>query len=580
MIFRKMAAFGMMLTLSAASIAALNPISIQESASIPAGTSLGVNYVATYTITSNLPFMMPTPFINRQSFVLGVGEFIITDNCNGLRLAPNQSCTITFALTPQTEGDKLATVYVTFGKNTYPIQVAAKTHSNFAGLLGVNYQPNHYISGSVLNGHDVFYIGTDGAVPLTNVRAELKQLKAAGFNTVRSYQTVEYAWIEIINQASDLGMNVVYEASIPQNGSNADIVTAVNVLNNVIDAVGASTFNSTVILLFAGHENYSSTDISYLTSAITQLQSALAAKGVTNVPVGSAVVSGNLVTPSSSIANDMATLGSTYSSGAPWGFDPYPFQWGVTPPNQAVTNSYLTNSIAWDYAEVIKQSFYQAPRTIFMAETGWATSGVGTYAGYFCATNNNCAPSVANAGAYLTALYTYVANIANNAGALVFEAYDEPAKDPVNSNDAENFYGVFDQNCNQKALSLLPNQSFSIAANPGCRGVNSGALLTFSGNPTSQSAFTITVTSNNNPVTGASNITVVEAANTNHSNPAINPWPFLLLFDGANLNIRGNADCNIAITVAGGKITAFTPDNCGGMNCNATYQTCFLPNPF
>ena len=264
-----------------------------------------------------------------------------------------------------------------------------------------------------------------------NVYLELLQLKAAGFTTVRSYQTVQYAWIEIIQQANALGMHVVYEADIPQSGNQTNITQALTVLNNVIDAVGTGKFQNTVVLIFAGHENYSNTNINYLTSAVKQLKNTLSKRKMHNVAVGSALVSGNLVTPSDQMIGDMKSLVESYTFNAPWGFDPYPFQWGTTPPDQAVKSRELINSIAWDYKKVKGQSFYKfAQRILLMAETGWATSGIGTYAGYFCATKNNCKPSVANAAKYLTTLYAFIKNPANKSGALIFEAYDEPAKDP------------------------------------------------------------------------------------------------------------------------------------------------------
>jgi hypothetical protein len=146
----------------------------------------------------------------------------------------------------------------------------------WTGLIGVNYNPNHYPHGAAFNHHDVFYVGSVGnARPITNVYAELGQLKAAGFTTVRSYQTVEYSWIDIIRRANALGMYVVYEAAIPQNGNQTDIANAVSVLNNVIGAVGAPMFQNVVTLVFAGHENYSDSNIGYLTNAIRRLNPSL-----------------------------------------------------------------------------------------------------------------------------------------------------------------------------------------------------------------------------------------------------------------------------------------------------------------
>ncbi|GGI88360.1 hypothetical protein [Legionella impletisoli] len=574
----------------------VNPIypRLTSNTSIPSMTSLGGVYLVTYTVTSNLPFTMPNGFNNSYAVSAPYDEFTITDNCQGLLLAPGQSCEISIGLNAQTTGQKSATVLLTFGKNTVPISILTVTSSallnrNWVGLIGIDYQPNHYPQGNAFNGHDVFYAGTINNSPITNVYAELSQLKAAGFTTVRSYQTVEYSWIDIINQANALNMKVVYEAVIPQNGNQANITAAVNLLNHVIDTVGVSTFKNTVTLVFAGHENYSNSDINYLTSAVSQLISALKAKGITNVEVGSALVSGDLVTPSPAIAADMTALGNSYSAGAPWAFDPYPFQWGVTPPNQAVSNPTLINSIAWDYAKVNSQAFFQADKkTILMAETGWATSGVGTYAGYFCATSmsNPCQPSVANAGTYLTALYAYVKNTGNNSGALVFEAYDEPAKDPVNVDNAENFYGVFDTNCGLKDVSLLPNTSFAIASNPACKGfINAALLSVVGGSVINQPQFSVQITQTNPGSMADANMTV-PVATMNRTDANINPWPYFLVFNQAVVSMTGTGTgntCNVTVSVAGGVITGFSAVSCTGanvVNCNVGDSACFLPANF
>ena len=299
---------------------------------------------------------------------------------------------------------------------------------NWVGLIGIDYQPNHYPPGQIFNNHDVFFVGMDSTnAPVTNVYAELAQLKAAGFTTVRSYQTVPFAWIDLIKQAHALGLSVIYEAAIPQGGNQTSIDNALEVLKDVIGVVGVPTFNSTVVLVFAGHENYSNTNIAYLTSAISQLQSTLAGQGLSAVPVGTALVSGDLVTPGN--PTDMQTLINASSSSAPLGFDPYPFQWGVTPADQAASNASLQNSIAWDYVQVKKQPFYSNNKAILMAETGWATEGTGQWANYFCYLHNiPCQPSVANAADYLQAVYNFVRTTSNTSSVLVFEAYDEAGK--------------------------------------------------------------------------------------------------------------------------------------------------------
>lgn len=575
--------------LMAQSAFAIDPIAWTLTGTLPQQTQFGNHYLVTYTLTSKLPMPMPTPlFVNKETAT--VNEFVFSDACSGLALSPNQSCNVTVGFTPQTTGVKTADLVLIYGNNTVRLPalttntLGATLNSSWVGLIGVDYNPNHYPNGNAFNNHDIFFTDTANSAAVTNTYMEMSQLKAAGFKVIRSYQTVEYAWIDIINQASALGLKVVYEAAIPYNGDNSTITAAVSVLNNVIDAVGLSTFQDTVILVLAGHENYDGSNITYLTNAVTQLKTALTTAGVTT-PVSSALVSGNLVTPGNPA--DMHTLITSYSPSAPLGFDPYPFQWGVTPPDQAASNITLLNSIAWDYAQVQKQSFYVSPRAILMAETGWATAGTGQFANYYCYTQNNCAPGDVNAATYLTAVYHFVATPSNNSGVLVFEAYDEPAKDPVNPTDAENFYGVFDTNCNLKNsndTNLLPNTSYSPSTNFGCQGYVSGAMLnvvgTQPGSVTNQPPFTVTVTQTNPTTSQAANYSVT-VPNQDHTNANIYPWPYFLIYNNASITIAGQtsgASCAVPVTVASGVITF------GSVTCtNPSYlvtcssNVCYLP---
>lgn len=477
------------------------------------------------------------------------------------------------AADPVLSGD-LSTTGVQAGATTWP------------GLIGIDYNPNHYPAGNSFNNHDVFFVGTGPTNrPMTNVYAELAQLKAAGFKTVRSYQTVEYAWIDIIRSARILGMSVIYEAAIPQNGNATDIGKAAAVLKNVIRAVGVNVFTGTVTLVLAGHENYSSTDIKYLTSAIQQLQTALTNTNASTVPVGSALVSGDLVTPAS--PSDMQTLISSYSASAPLGFDPYPFQWGVTPPGQAASNVSLPNSIAWDYKQVESQPFYVSPRPILMAETGWATAGTGQYANYYCYQQGNCQPGVVNAARYLQALYGFVRNTNNRSGALIFEAYDEPAKDPQHANDAENHYGLFTSNCILKNgnTKLLPDTQFIPANNLGCQGFIRGETFAVVGTQpnavTNQPPFTVAI-QQTNPVTAGSASMSVAVPNRNRTNQDVYPWPQFLLFNGGKVTISGvtsGASCSVTATVSGptitwGTVTCTNPAQYP-ISCQGT--VCYLP---
>ncbi len=489
------------------------------------------------------------------------------------------------------------------GKRAHRLPVSFyKQHSNSGGLFGLNspagtpawvdligidYQPNHFPAGHIFNAHDVFYVGTDGAnTPVTNVYAELAQLQAAGFTTVRSYQTEPYSWIDLIMQASALGLSVIYEADIPQGGNQASTTAALQVLNSVINTVGVSTFRNTVVLVFAGHENYSNTNINYLTGAIRQIRAALAAKGLSSVPVGTALVSGDLVTPGNPA--DMQSLINASSSNAPLGFDPYPFQWGTYPADQAASDIALENSIAWDYEQVKNQSFYKAPKPILMAETGWATEGTGQWADYYCYNHNiPCEPSVANAADYLQAVYSFVLTPGNTSSVLVFEAYDEPAKSPTHPDNAENHYGLFDSNCSLKDLNtdLLPDTGFDPGTNLGCQGFTAGSTFsvvgTQPGAATNQPPFQVEI-QQTNPTTSLDASMDVPVPAVDRTNASVQPWPYFLLFDGASVKITGmtsGASCTFTAQVLAGVITWDTPSCTDPVQypVHCTGNNCFLP---
>ena len=485
----------------------------------------------------------------------------------------------------------------------------------FSGLIGVDYEPNHYLGANTLNSHDVFYVGNNNGVGITNVYAELVQLQAAGFTAVRSYQTYDYPWVEIINQANALGMKVIYEANIPQlpadtsyansgcpfaPGNQDYIPCAKAVLNSVITNVTPAVFNQTVILVLAGHENYCNqgnlippcngvSNITYLTTAIADLQTTLTTAGVTT-PVGSAVVSGNFVTPSQAISNDMVTLVNSYSTGAPLAYDPYPFQWGV-PSYAAVWGQPLsttvqnTNSLAFDYTKVVgsttppatpttvPQPFYTpAGRVLLSAETGWA-SGCGTVTGYACCPSS-CSPTLADAITYYQALYqtatsNFVTTAGYSIGVFAFEAYDEPNKITATGPSAEGYYGLFDSSCNQKAAGLVPSNS--LVSPNGCQGFSAGALLTVIG-PFS-GPYTVAL-SQTNPTTN--NDASIMLSSLGQVGPmASQLWPEFLVFPGATLTIRGNPSCTSTIQSIDGSqhITWAAGGTCNCKNDNS--NNCF-----
>ncbi len=588
------------------SVFAVNPILHELTIPFPSQISPSTgSATAMYTFTNNMPWTMTLPFVvkahicktsTRCSAVSS--EFSFDDQCTGQKLAPKASCTYSVTLTAQTRGEKEVLVsYEGYDHNVVKVRPALSTtviKNNIpATHIGVNYAPNHYPDGAlnIFNTQGVFY--TAGNPATTNIHAELVQLKAAGFQSVRMYGDLPAAyWIETINQASALNMNVIYEALIPENGGASAIALAQAELTAVITAVGSAQFSATVLLVFAGHENYDNTNEAYLQTAVTALQTTLDQNNAGTVPVSIAFLSEDLTSTNPSIIADMSLLINSFGDDAPIAMDTYPYQWGIPNPD-SVNNASTEQSIAWNYKTIAAEPYAQAPnptippRILLMAESGWS-GAIGTQPsppppytypiGYACDSVSPpylaCQTGVSYADVYYPLLYAFVNNPVNSSGLLAFEAYDEPSKASPPSN-AENFYGVFDSNCFQKSAVLVPN-NIMVAAT-GCQGYTDGALLVVNGTtPPAQPAFTIVST---NP------------AMTINVPSTLSNWPFLLVYNGATITLTGSVHtCSFNATVV-----SATPNNyiqfvntasCAGQGVSfiagtsSTNARCQLPNDF
>ncbi|MBI2785390.1 MAG: hypothetical protein HYX60_03410 [Legionella longbeachae] len=592
-----MIVFGVLIQSASATI---NPVDANlVSGHFPAKTYVGNSYTAVYQMISNYPGTMPGPL---QILTPGLSdEFYVTNQCSNKKLSQYEQCTVTVTLTPTSTGVKSAQLTMKYGNTKIKLPTLSTTSihggTSWVGLLGVDYQPNHYTPvNNQFNQHDDFIVGnangTDSTwpagTPITNVYEELKQLKASGYNTVRAYQTYDYIWVDIINQANALGMKVIYEAVIPQTGSQVDISAATSLLETIINDVTPAVFNKTVVLVFSGHENYCGTcgpgggsNVQYLLNAINSLK---AVPG-NQAPVGFAFLGPDLIAPPS---NDITTLVNAQSPGAPIAGDIYPFQWGVPVAQsvETISSSSAINSIGWDYYQMQQQSYYSAGRPILMAETGWATAGGQPTPPYACGGiygSGPCEPSVENEVAYFNGLipayinsyplYGFVNTSTNKAGVLVFEAYDEPAKVTIGS--MEDYYGVFDQNCVLKTYgstaNAIPNASFSQANYQGCNGYSDGAQLTVVGFPT----YNISITQSNPVTTQAANI-INSNVRASTMFPVSQMWPRYLVFSGATFTLTNTSNgntCNGTISVGANQVITFVVS--GQCNCNAQ-NTCFI----
>lgn len=584
------------------SVFAVNPILHELTIPFPSQISPSSGSVtAMYTFTNNMPWTMKRPFVvtanicktNTRCTAVS-SEFSFDDQCTGKKLAPTASCTYSVTLTAQKRGKKEVLVsYEGYDHNVVKVRPALSTtviRNNISAThIGVNYAPNHYPDGALnsFNIQSIFY--TEGNPATTNIHAELVQLKAAGFQSVRMYGALPPAnWIETINQARALNMNVIYEALIPENGGSAAIAAAQTELTAVITAVGSAQFSATVLLVFAGHENYNGANEAYLQAAVSALQTTLDQHNAGTVPVSIAFLSEDLTSTTPSIIADMGLLIKSFGDDAPIAMDTYPYQWGIPNPD-SVDNASVQQSIAWNYKTIAAEPYAQPPnptippRTLLMAESGWA-GAIATQpsppppysypTGYACAGSNSCQTGVSYAEVYYPLLYAFVNNPANSSGLLAFEAYDEPSK-VVDQTSAEDYYGVFDSNCFQKSAALVPNNI--MVAETGCQGYTDGALLVVNGTtPPAQPAFTI--------------VSTLPSMTINVPSTLSN-WPFLLVYNGAAITLTGASHtCSFDVTVV-----TDTPNNyiqftntasCTGHGVSFTAGTsltnarCQLPNNF
>lgn len=98
----------------------------------PAQSNVGETYNGTYVFTNNMPFTMPSPLYikNRVS-----GEFVVTDNCSGRKLASKQSCSVSFIFTPTTAGSKSLALTMEYDSNIVNLPVMYTSASTSSASL-------------------------------------------------------------------------------------------------------------------------------------------------------------------------------------------------------------------------------------------------------------------------------------------------------------------------------------------------------------------------------------------------------------------------------------------------------------
>lgn len=121
-----------------------DPIGWSQSGTVPAITQVNQSYSVSFTLTSNLPFVMPTPLriSNNSSPASAV---TMHDGCSGLRLSPKATCDVGLVLVPTQVGNQSLSVFMEYGKNKVQIPQAAIQSQTLAAA----YSP---LEGIVTNG--------------------------------------------------------------------------------------------------------------------------------------------------------------------------------------------------------------------------------------------------------------------------------------------------------------------------------------------------------------------------------------------------------------------------------------------
>lgn len=114
--------FFILLTLfSCQAFAGKNPIAWQLSGSFQNPVFASGSYSVTYTFTNQLPVQLVNPLVIEKN-ASPANEFSYVDNCSGVRLTPQQSCTVQINLNPTTAGQKSVQLTIAgYSKDRVPV---------------------------------------------------------------------------------------------------------------------------------------------------------------------------------------------------------------------------------------------------------------------------------------------------------------------------------------------------------------------------------------------------------------------------------------------------------------------------
>jgi hypothetical protein len=164
--------------------AGTDPIKPVQIGSIPSTTQFNQSYAVNFTLTSQLPFQMPTP-IEITNNSTPANEVTLVDGCSGQRLTPNQSCAVGLVLYPRTAGTKKLSFYMEYGKNKIQVpnpvittQTASGNTSQLQGTVTLGFP--HAIASNTPYSLS-FTFSNVGSTPLSGLTLAAQSGNTPGF---------------------------------------------------------------------------------------------------------------------------------------------------------------------------------------------------------------------------------------------------------------------------------------------------------------------------------------------------------------------------------------------------------------
>lgn len=205
-----------------------NPIkwSLNRTFQIP--VIAGRSYSITYTFTNQLPLQLIKPFVVYK-YASPSSEFTYDDNCSGLKLQPNQTCTVTINLNPVVSGKK--TVQLTMGgyddnrvKLPEIITQSYSSSSSANSVVATTTQSLPYQT-SIGNSNNFTFTYTNyDSVPATNVISNVTQ-SSGGTLTITNNTCSPSGSPGTIPSKADNGFCIISGTYSPSTASGNQTVT-------------------------------------------------------------------------------------------------------------------------------------------------------------------------------------------------------------------------------------------------------------------------------------------------------------------------------------------------------------------